>query len=76
MKAKKKKHTVRIVSPHSEHYVSVDDKAIDFQLDTKPDTPKQKSIDRKSIKDLKNMNRNKINSKKIQSRQNHSPVYE
>jgi hypothetical protein len=76
MKAKKKKYTVRIVSPYSEHYVSVDDKATDFQLDTKPDTPKQKSIDRKSIKDLKNMNRYKINSKKIQSRQNHSPVYE
>lgn len=76
MKAKKKKHTVRIVSPYSEHYVSVDDKTIDFQLDAKHDTPKQKSIDRKSIKDLKNMNHHKLNSKKIQSRQNHSPVYE
>jgi hypothetical protein len=76
MKIKKKKHTVRIVSPHSEHYVSVDDKTVDFQLDAKHDTPKQKSIDRKSIKDLKNINRYKLNSKKIQSRQNHSPVYE
>jgi hypothetical protein len=76
MKAKKKKHTVRIVSPYSRHYVSIDNKTIDFQLGAKHDTPKQKNADRKSIKDLKNMNRYKLNSKKIQSRQNHSPVYE
>jgi len=76
MKAKKKKHTMRIIPPHSEHYISVDDKTIDFQLNPKQDTPKQKNVSRKSIKDLKNINRYKLNSKKIQSRQNHSPVYE
>jgi hypothetical protein len=76
MKAKKKKFTVRIIPPHSEHYVSLDDKTSNFQPDVKQDTPKQKSIDRKSIKDLKNINHYKLNSKNIQSRQNHSPVYE
>ncbi|MBI5859477.1 MAG: hypothetical protein HZB73_01870 [Nitrosarchaeum sp.] len=76
MKAKKKKHIVRIIPPHSEHYISINDKTMDLQLDVKQDTPKQKSIDRKSIKDLKNINRYKLNSKNIQSRQNHSPVYE
>jgi hypothetical protein len=76
MKAKKKKHTVRIVSPYRKHYVSLDDKTSDFQPDVKQDTSKQKSVDRNSIKDLKNINHYKLNSKKIQSRQNHSPVYE
>jgi hypothetical protein len=76
MKPKKKKHTVRIISPHSEHYVSINDGMTDFQLNVKQDTPKQKSIDRKSIKDLQNINRCKLNSKKIQSRQNYSPVCE
>ncbi|PIN82420.1 MAG: hypothetical protein COW26_01825 [Nitrosopumilales archaeon CG15_BIG_FIL_POST_REV_8_21_14_020_33_23] len=76
MKPKKKKHIVRIISPHSEHYVSLDDQRIDFQLNSKQDTPKQKNIDKRSIKDLKNTNYYKLNSKKIQSRQNHSPVYE
>ena len=76
MKTKKKKHIVRIISPHSEHYISTTDKIIDLQPNTKQDIPKQKSIDRKSIKDLKNINRYKLNSKKIQSQQNHSPVYE
>ena len=76
MKVKKEKHMPRIIPPHSEHYISIDDKTIDFQPDVKPDTSKQKSIYRKSIKDLKNINCNKLNSKNIQSRQNHSPVYE
>jgi len=76
MKPKKKKYIVRIISPHSEHYVSVNDGMTDFQLNVKQDTTKQKSNKRKSIKDLKNINRYKLNSKKIQSRQNHSPIYE
>jgi hypothetical protein len=76
MKPKKKKYTVRIISPYSEHYVSVNDGMTDFQLNVKQDTTKQKSNNRKSIKDLKNINRYKLNSKKIQSRQNHSPIYE
>ena len=76
MKTKKKKHIVRIISPHSEHYISTNDEIIDLQLNPKQDISKQKNVDRKSIKDLKNINRYKSNSKKIQSRQNHSPVYE
>jgi len=76
MKVKKKKYTVRIIPPHSEHYVSIDDKVIDFQQDNKQYTPKQKSIDRKLINDLKNIHRYKLNSKNIQLQQSHSPIYE
>ena len=63
MKTKKKKHIVRIISPHSEHYISTNDEIIDLQLNPKQDISKQKNVDRKSIKDLKNINRYKSNSK-------------
>ncbi|MEX0862326.1 hypothetical protein [Nitrosopumilus sp.] len=76
MNAKKKKHTVRIIPPHSEHYIYINDNSSEFHANTKQDAPKKKEVDRKSIKDLKKMNRYKSNSKNTQSRQNHSPVYE
>ena len=65
MKTKKKKHIVRIISPHSEHYISTNDEIIDLQLNPKQNILKQKNGDRKSIKDLKNINCYKLNSKKI-----------
>jgi len=35
---------VKIISPHSEHYVSVNDGIVDFQLNTKQDIIKQKIL--------------------------------
>src|SRR3989338_7497938 len=60
MKTKKKKHIVRIISPHSEHYISTNDEIIDLQLNPKQNILKQKNVDRKSIKDLKKSNHDKI----------------
>lgn len=71
----KKKNAVKIVDRSSVNYTFTDNKLTYQPLDVNKDEPKKKAVKR-SVRDIKNQNRHKINSKNIKSLQGHSPVYE
>jgi len=76
----KKKNTAKIVDRSSVNYTFKNNNPIHLQpKDKQNDELNQKKSHKptkRAIKDVKNHNRHKVNSKKIKSLQGHSPVYE
>lgn len=76
----KKKKTAKIVDNSSVNYTFKNNNPIYLQpKETQNDESNQKKSQthiKRSIKDVQNQNRHKVNSKKIKSLQGHSPVYE
>jgi hypothetical protein len=76
----KKKNTAKIVDSSSVNYTFKNNNPIFLQpKDGQNDELNQKKPHKhtkRSIKDVKNQNRHKVNSKKIKTLQGHSPVYE
>ena len=76
---KKKKNTAKIVDSSSVNYTFKNNNPIYVQpKDKQNDELNQKKLQptKRSIKDVQNQNRHKVNSKKIKTLQGHSPVYE
>lgn len=73
----KKKSTAKIVDKSSVNYTFTYTPA-NKSIDEKKDESDQNSKNamKRSIKDIKNQNRHKVNSKNIKTLQGHSPVYE
>lgn len=76
---KKKKTTVRIVDKSSINYTFTDNNLV-YNQTTEPRKErldqKAAKVTKKSIMDIKDQNRHKVNSRNIKSLQGHSPVYE
>lgn len=75
----KKKKAIRIVDKSSVNYTFINDNLVYNQPSKikKGDSSEgSQKTTKRSIVDIKNQNRHKINSKKIRSLQGHSPVYE
>jgi hypothetical protein len=76
---KKKKNTAKIVDSSSVNYTFQNNNPIYLQpKETQNDELNQKKSKhaKRSIKDVQNQSRHKVNSKKIKTLQGHSPVYE
>jgi len=75
----KKKNTAKIVDSSSVNYTFKNSTVYLQPKETQNDELDQKKSQKyakRSIKDVQNQNRHKVNSKKIKTLQGHSPVYE